>query len=282
VIIVFQTYARRSSVAKKRRRAHDNALHPITSPAMWRRGLLTDLVAGLVAVPVALAACPAREADPSPGRTAAAAATSRLDELERRLAAVENRGTVDVQAVAGELLARGKDAGLAGPLGPPGPPGPEGPAGPAGPAGVGPAGPEGPRGAKGDPGPPGPEGPQGIQGLQGAQGIQGPQGAQGPKGPPGPASTYAGKSDLQRKEARISVGPGLVATAVARCDRAADLVVTGGCYADPQWLAQLVAARPLAVTDGASPASWRCDYRNTSPSSAIEVVAEVYCVRPRE
>jgi hypothetical protein len=47
-------------------------------------------------------------------------------------------------------------------------------------------------------------------------------------------------------------------------------------------MAQLVAARPLAMTDGATAASWRCDYRNTSPSTTIEVVAEVYCVRPRE
>jgi hypothetical protein len=36
------------------------------------------------------------------------------------------------------------------------------------------------------------------------------------------------------------------------------------------------------MTDAASPSSWRCDYRNTSPGSAIEVVAEAYCVRPRE
>jgi len=206
----------------------------------------------------------------------------RVDELVPRVGALERRGAVDTKAVAGELLARGKEAGLAGPPGPPGPRGPDGPAGPPGPAGVGPPGPEGPRGAKGDPGPPGPEGPQGIQGLQGAQGIQGPAGVAGPKGPPGPASTYAHKTDITRKESRISVGPGLVATAVASCERAVDLLVTGGCYADPQWMAQLVAARPLAMSDGAAPASWRCDYRNTSPSTTIEVVAEVYCVRPRE
>jgi hypothetical protein len=121
-----------------------------------------------------------------------------------------------------------------------------------------------------------------VQGLQGAQGIQGPAGVAGPKGPPGPASTYAQKTDLLRRESRISVGPGLVATAVASCERAVDLLVTGGCYADPQWMAQLVAARPVAMTDSAAPASWRCDYRNTSPSSTIEVVAEAYCVRPRE
>lgn len=211
-----------------------------------------------------------------------AQASARIDAHDRRIAAIEARGAVDTRAVTAELLAKGKAAGISGPLGPPGPKGPEGPPGPSGPAGIGLMGPEGPRGAKGDPGPPGPEGPQGIQGLQGPQGLQGTQGTQGPKGPPGPAAAYANKQDIQRKEARISVGAGLVATAIASCDRAVDLLVTGGCYADPQWMAQLVAARPLAMADGATPSSWRCDYRNTSPSSTIEVVAEVYCVRPRE
>jgi Collagen triple helix repeat (20 copies) len=227
-----------------------------------------------------LAACRGGEAEQAAAERVAAQ-SAKLDELAGRIAAIEQRGAVDARAVAAELAAS-KDPALSGPPGPPGPPGPEGPAGPAGPGGTGPTGPEGPRGAKGDPGPPGPEGPQGVQGLQGAQGVQGPQGAQGPKGPPGPAAAYANKQDIQRKEARISVGAGQVATAVVACDRANDLVVTGGCYADPQWMAQLVAARPLAMSDGASASSWRCDYRNTSPSTAIEVVAEVYCVRPRE
>jgi hypothetical protein len=226
---------------------------------------------------IALSACGATKAEQE-----LADERKRVDELVARIGELERTRAVDTKLVAGELLARGKEAGLGGPPGPPGPRGPEGPPGPAGPAGVGPPGPEGPRGAKGDPGPPGPEGPQGVQGLQGAQGIQGPAGVAGPKGPPGPASTYSQKHDITRRDSRISVGPGLVATAVASCERAVDLLVTGGCYADPQWMAQLVAARPVAMTDGAAPASWRCDYRNTSPSTTIEVVAEVYCVRPRE
>jgi len=224
-----------------------------------------------------LAACRASDTDERVDR-----ASARVDDHDLRIGAIERRGEVDAKKIAAELLAKGKDAGLSGPSGPPGPLGPPGPPGPAGPFGAGPPGPEGPRGAKGDPGPPGPEGPQGVQGLQGAQGIQGPAGIAGPKGPPGPASTYSQKTDILRKESRISVGPGLIATAVATCERAIDLLVTGGCYADPQWMAQLVAARPLAMTDSIAPASWRCDYRNTSPSSTIEVVAEAYCVRPRE
>jgi hypothetical protein len=226
---------------------------------------------------LAAAGCRANDVEPRLDKAAA-----RIDDHDLRIAAIERRGAVDTAAVAADLLARGQDAGISGPAGPPGPPGPEGPSGPAGPAGTGPTGPEGPRGARGDPGPPGPEGPQGIQGLQGPQGLQGAQGAQGPKGPPGPAAAYANKQDIQRKESRISVGAGLIATAVASCDRAADLLVTGGCYADPQWMAQLVAARPLAMSDGATASAWRCDYRNISPSTTIEVVAEVYCVRPRE
>ena len=90
------------------------------------------------------------------------------------------------------------------------------------------------------------------------------------------------KTDLARREHRVSVGAGLVATAVAACERASDLLVTGGCYADPQWMAQLVASRAVAMTDAAHPAAWRCDYKNTSPGSTIEIVAEAYCVRPRE
>jgi hypothetical protein len=68
-------------------------------------------------------------------------------------------------------------------------------------------------------------GPQGPQGVQGPQGIQGLVGA---RGPAGPAAAYGTKSDIQRKESRISVGAGLVATAIATCDRAVDLLVTGG------------------------------------------------------
>ena len=207
---------------------------------------------------------------------------NKIEEHAKQLEAIEKRGQIDVNKVSIELLEKGKAAGLEGPIGPPGPLGPPGPTGPQGPGGTGPTGPEGPRGAKGDFGPPGPQGDQGPQGLQGPAGVQGLQGVPGPKGPPGPSAAYGTKSDIVSKEHRISVGAGLIATAVAPCDRAVDLLVTGGCYADPQWMAQLVASRPTNMTDGAAPSSWRCDYRNTSPTTTIEVVAEAYCVRPRE
>ena len=53
---------------------------------------------------------------------------------------------------------------------------------------------------------------------------------------------------------RSPSAPALVATAVAKLRVARrDLLVTGGCYADPQWMAQLVASRPVAMTDNSNP-----------------------------
>jgi hypothetical protein len=226
--------------------------------------------AGIVLV---CAACMNGEAKPDPK---VGELEQRLAAAEQRLTAIENGGTkIDVHKVAGEIWERGRDAGLTGPPGEQGPPGPIGPAGPIGSGGPpGPPGPEGPAGPAGPAGPPGPEGPQGVAGLQGPQGVQGQQGPQGPKGPPGPAGAYAGKRDVIRHEARVSADPGLVVSAVASCDRSAELVVAGGCYADPMWMAQLIATRPLALGDPSQAAGWRCDYRNASPSTTIEVVAE--------
>jgi hypothetical protein len=120
-----------------------------------------------------------------------------------------------------------------------------------------------------------------VQGKEGPQGIQGTEGSQGPRGPSGPPGAYAQKNDLTRREARVTVGPGLVASAVAQCEKVEQLVVTGGCYADPMWSAQLIAARPVGMMDAQSAGAWRCDARNTSESASIDLVAEVYCVESR-
>ncbi|WP_428263585.1 hypothetical protein [Haliangium sp.] len=210
-----------------------------------------------------------------------------VHELAGRVERIEREGAgVDVAAVARELAAIGRDAGLEGPPGPTGPAGETGPAGPQGPrgevGGQGPQGPVGPQGAKGERGPPGPPGPQGIQGLQGPQGIQGPQGPQGPAGPPGPPGAYASTSDLNRREHRVVITPGTVGSAVARCDRPTDLVVTGGCSAAPVWLGQLLSAQPLGMLDPTVQSGWRCDFRNTSQKNDVEALAEVYCVAASE
>jgi hypothetical protein len=77
----------------------------------------------------------------------------------------------------------------------------------------------------------------------------------------------------------VTVGAGLVASAVAQCEKVEELLVTGGCYTDPMWTAHLIAARPVGMTDTTTAPAWRCDARNTSDTSSIELVAEVYCVR---
>jgi hypothetical protein len=243
---------------------------------------MTGAVVRSVAAALALAGCTG-EAIPD------VAARVRASDTERRLAALEARiGTVvppaiDVDAVADRLWATARDSGIAGvpgPAGAMGPPGPTGAAGPIGPAG--PAGAMGPVGPRGEAGPRGEEGPQGVQGLQGPQGIQGAQGVEGPRGAPGPAGSYAAKRDVMRREARVAIGPGLVATAVVTCEKPIDLVVAGGCAAEPIWMAQLIVARPFAVGDAAAAAGWRCDYKNTSPSTTIEATAEIFCVRGRD
>ena len=252
-----------------------------------------------LALLAALGAC--KSAAPGPGDAGAtgepgvsADQLARIErvvgELDTRLARIEREGAgVDVTAVARALAALGPDAGVRGPDGPQGPEGPAGAVGPAGPEGVagvagaqGPPGPIGPAGARGERGPAGAVGPQGVQGIQGPQGLQGPQGVQGPAGPPGPPGAYAGKNDLIRREQRVVVGPGLAGAAVVRCDRATDLVVTGGCSADPAWLAQLVGAQPFGLLDRAVQAGWRCDFRNTSDRSEVEIAAEVYCAAHSE
>jgi hypothetical protein len=259
------------------------------------RSLLGACPAAL-ALLAGLAAC--RSPASAPGDAGVASERAALDErlarmervlvdLETRLARIEREGAgVDATAVARALAALGPDAGVRGPEGPPGPPGPVGPAGPEGAAGVagaqGPPGPIGPAGARGERGPAGGAGPQGVQGIQGPQGLQGPQGIQGPAGPPGPPGAYAGKDDLVRREHRVAVGPGLAGAAVARCDRATDLVVTGGCSADPAWLGQLVVAQPFGLLDRSVQAGWRCDYRNVSDRNDIEIAAEVYCAAQGE
>ena len=261
-------------------RLHDRVGKKTANVPIEPRGITYDECVDSRALLVVVAAIACKSVHPAQEEDVAKV-RAELARAQERLTAVEQREGVDAVKIANELLARGKDSGLSGPAGPDGPRGLQGDPGPAGPVGpLGPPGPEGPQGPKGNAGPPGPEGAQGIQGEQGIQGRQGIQGPQGVAGPPGPGAAYANKDSLMRRDSRISVGPGLVASAVASCEKAADLVVTGGCFADPMWMAQLVASRPLALADTAIASGWRCDYRNTSPSSTIEVVAEVYCVRP--
>ncbi len=207
--------------------------------------------------------------------------SDQLEALDQRIDRVEQQTAINVEEVARAIVRQG--GGVPGPTGPRGPKGSEGPPGPNGPPGIdGPVGPAGPPGPKGDPGPRGSQGFQGIQGQSGPQGIQGAQGPQGPQGPPGLAGAYGDKEDLLRREQRIGIGAGLTGSAVARCDRATDLVVLGGCKAEPVWRAAISAAYPVSTTSDSQAGGWRCDVRNLSTEAGVEVTAEVYCSARRQ
>jgi hypothetical protein len=232
---------------------------------------------GTLALLVATLGCKGKAADQADSGVPQLA--DQLAAQEARIRELERRGKIDVAAVSTELLNRGKEAGIEGPPGPTGPPGLMGPPGPKGPEGPpGPAGPLGPAGARGNPGPMGPQGEQGIQGPQGIQGLQGMQGPQGPRGPVGPSGGYSAKEDLVRREAKVAVAAGLVASAVVKCDHITDMLVTGGCSAEPIWLGQLLSSRPFATNDPRLEAGWRCDYRNVGTNQQITVTAEAHCI----
>ena len=191
---------------------------------------------------------------PRVARTTPSASTSsvaRVDDHDLRIAKIERRGAVDTEKVAATLLAKGAAFGSAGPRR-----AREDPAGPAGPVGPGGVGPRGSRRCARCEGRSGARRARKVRrafkGCKARRACKVRKARKVRKVRRDRAGAYGQKSDLARKEARVSVGGGLVATAVASCDRAQDLLVTGGCYADPQWLAQLVATRPVAMTDSSN------------------------------
>jgi hypothetical protein len=229
------------------------------------------------AAPVTSADLTHRSADGQPVRSVQEA----LDEVERRIRRIERHGTrPDAVAVARALVAL-PGANLRGPAGPQGPPGPAGPVGPQGLGGKGPAGPEGPSGPKGVRGPAGSQGPQGVRGEQGPQGIQGPRGVQGPKGPKGAPGAYSTKADPYVQQGALAIGPGQYGAAVASCKDRRDILITGGCRAAPAWIGYLTQAGPQHLTTRQKRATWRCEYRNVSPGTTLQVHAEAYCITVR-
>ncbi len=219
-----------------------------------------------------------RSADGQPVRSVQEA----LDEVERRLRRMERHGTRPDAIAVARALAALPGANLRGPAGPHGPIGAAGPVGPQGPVGAkGPAGPEGPPGPKGVRGPAGPQGPQGVRGEQGSQGIQGPRGVQGPVGPKGAAGAYSTKVDPYKQQGSLAIGPGQYGAAVASCKDRRDILLTGGCRATPAWIGYLTQVGPRQMMTRLKKANWRCEYRNVSPSTTLQVHAEVYCITVR-
>jgi collagen triple helix repeat protein len=219
-----------------------------------------------------------RSADGQPVRSVQEA----LDEVERRIRRMERHGTRPDAIAVARALAALPGANLRGPSGPHGPPGPAGPVGLQGPVGgKGPAGLEGPSGPKGVLGPAGPQGPQGVRGEQGSQGIQGPRGVQGPAGPKGPPGAYSSKADPYVQRGSLVIGPGQYGAALASCKDRRDILLTGGCRAAPAWIGYLTQVGPQHLTNKRKKATWRCEYRNVSPSTTLQVHAEAYCIPVR-
>lgn len=195
---------------------------------------------------------------------------------------MEKHGTRPDAAAVARALAVQPDLELRGPRGPQGAPGAPGPVGPQGPPGPrGPPGEVGPAGPRGTVGPPGPDGPQGVQGNQGPQGLQGPGGPQGPAGPKGAPGAYSTKADPYVQRGQMVIGAGQYGAAVATCRDLQDILITGGCRASPGWVGALTQAAPEAVGHKGQKASWRCEYRNLSTNTTMQVTAEVYCITVR-
>ncbi len=205
-----------------------------------------------------------------------------LDELERRIRRMERHGTRPDAIAVARALAALPGANLRGRVGPHGPPGPAGPVGiQGGVGGKGPSGPEGPAGPKGVLGPAGPQGPQGVRGEQGSQGIQGSRGVQGLVGPKGPPGAYSSKIDPYVQRGSLAIGPGQYGAALASCKDRRDILLTGGCRATPAWIGYLTQVGPQHLSDRLKKATWRCEYRNASPTTTLQVHAEAYCITVR-
>lgn len=164
--------------------------------------------------------------------------------------------------------------------GQPGAPGAPGATGATGPKGdPGPQGPQGPQGVKGDPGEA--QGVPGPQGPAGPQGAQGPQGVAGPQGPAGPTGTIT-KGQVYTISTNWSIVPGGgKSEAIAQCDDANDIALTGTCMTQNSNGAAYQ-GRPFIFWSGArnpgnTKSDWVCGAESTNGASGA-VMATVVCL----
>lgn len=133
---------------------------------------------------------------------------------------------------------------------------------------------QGPQGEQGPAGPQGPTGPQGPQGPQGAQGAQGLVGMAGPEGPQGPmgGGLYVSKAAVYCKE----VSPPGTSAAIAACNDANDLLVTGGCV-DSSVAGStgyfISESRPVGVAAGGPTAAWFCSWDKPTGAPTVDLQA---------
>jgi hypothetical protein len=157
--------------------------------------------------------------------------------------------------------------GEPGPAGEPGEPGPAGEPGATGPQG--PAGTPGAKGDKGDPGEPGVQGPQGIQGVPGTPGAAGAQ---------GPAGVGLARDRVYPVIVPVTSALNGPAVAVARCDDANDIMLSGACELD--WRVAGAASLPNNVDFAPNePMGWQCSQPQPwAPNTTATVRAHAICV----
>lgn len=109
-----------------------------------------------------------------------------------------------------------------------------------------------------------------------AEGTPGPAGPSGAEGAPGSVSrgdTYTVIGEWRK------FGPGEIQSSSATCERAADMLVTGGCLvAANGGEASIVTSAPLIPQNADEPAYWSCTAKNVGENPA-EVVATAVCAR---
>lgn len=132
---------------------------------------------------------------------------------------------------------------------------------------------QGPRGDTGPAGPTGPAGADGARGLQGAQGAPGQTGMAGADGMQGPigGGLYVSKASVYCNEA----SPPGTNQAVASCNDANDLLVSGGCVdaAAPGTTGYFLSvSRPRNVAGG-GPAEWYCIWSAPAGTPNVDLQA---------
>lgn len=126
---------------------------------------------------------------------------------------------------------------------------------------TGPAGPTGPAGADGAPGPQGAQGAPGLTGAAGVDGMQGPVGG----------GLYTSKAAVYCNE----VSPPGTTKAVASCNDANDLLVSGGCKDSTTGGTTgyyLSESRPQNVAGG-GPVDWLCSWEQPAGIPAVDLQA---------
>lgn len=132
----------------------------------------------------------------------------------------------------------------------------------------------GPTGPKGDTGPAGPVGPKGDTGSVGPKGDTGATGMQGPLG----GGLYVSRAPGAAVYCREAVNP-VGGQLQPQCDRAADLVITGGCDTGgglrPAGTA-LARNFPLFLAPSVSPGTWQCGWTGATDAELATAGAKAY------